>query len=193
MIPHQDKPGMRQAQVDPDLCTACGICEGSCPSATPFRHVEELISGIEVPDYPLDALRRQADEAIDSLQGQGLVLFGCDHALDASALVADDVAVVSLPCSGALPPSFADFIARKDQVLGVMISGCHAGDCYFRKGSEWSEQRLSGERMPHLRTGAGRKKVRISWAGPHDRAALEEEMGRFRRELLEDTERTIAS
>ncbi len=193
MIPHQDKPGHRQAQVDPDLCTACGICEGSCPSATPFRHVEELISGIEVPDYPLDALRHQAQDAIDSLEDEGLVLFGCDHALDVSSLEADGVAVVSLPCSGALPPSFADFVARRDQVLGVMISGCHASDCFFRKGSEWSEQRLSGERMPHLRTGAGRKKVRISWAGPHDRAALEEEIRRFRQDLLADTDTAVAS
>ncbi len=193
MIPHQDKPGLRQAMVDPDLCTACGICEGSCPSATPFRRVEELISGIEVPDYPLDALRRQAESAIDGLDREGLVLFGCDHALDVARLQASGVAVVSLPCSGALPPSFADFVARKDKVLGVMISGCHPADCFFRKGSQWSEERLSGERMPHLRTGAGKHKVRTSWAGPHDQRALESELETFRMELSSDGGRAEVS
>jgi ferredoxin/coenzyme F420-reducing hydrogenase delta subunit len=192
MIPHQDKPGHQQALVDPDLCTACGICEGSCPSATPFRRVEELISGIEVPEYPLDALRQRTEAAIGSLEQKGLVLFGCDHALDVDVLSEAEVAVVSLPCTGALPPSFADFVARKQEVLGVMISGCHPDDCYFRKGSQWSEARLSGERMPHLRTGAGRQKVRISWAGPHQRTALAAELEAFRADLVAGNEGAVA-
>ena len=48
MIPHEFKKGQRQALVDPDRCTACGICAGSCPSATPFRHVEALVSGLSL-------------------------------------------------------------------------------------------------------------------------------------------------
>ena len=193
MIPHQEKPGLRQAMVDPDLCTACGICEGSCPSATPFRRVEELISGIEVPDYPLDALRREAQGAIDGMDREGLVVFGCDHALDVEGMRASGVAAVSLPCTGALPPSFADFVARQDKVLGVMISGCHPNDCYFRKGSQWSEERLSGERMPHLRTGAGKHKVRTCWAGPHDQAAFEAELLAFHAELVSEQDQAAAS
>ncbi len=193
MIPHPDKPGMRQALVDPDLCTACGICEGSCPSATPFRRVEELISGIEIPDYPLDELRAQAERQIDALDGQdNLVLFGCDHALDVKALEAEGLAVVSLPCTGALPPSFVDFVARKPGVQGVVISGCPGSDCYFRKGSEWSEQRLSGRRQPHLRTRAGKSKVRVCFAGPYDGELLIREMEDFRREL-EDGEPGVAA
>lgn len=188
MIPHEDKPGMRQALVDPDLCTGCGICEGSCPSATPFRNVEELISGIEVPDYPLDELRIRTESALDKLSGErNLLLFGCDHALQVERLVADELAVVTLPCTGALPPSFADFVARNPKVEGVMISGCHGGDCYFRKGSDWSEQRLQGERMPHLRTGAGKQKVRVHWAGPHDEGNLVDALSRFRSELSEES------
>ena len=61
MIEHEYKANRRQAQVNPDLCTACGICEGSCPSATPFRHVEELVSGIEIPGFPLDSLRQTTE------------------------------------------------------------------------------------------------------------------------------------
>ncbi|HEY5645279.1 MAG TPA: cytochrome b N-terminal domain-containing protein [Pseudomonadales bacterium] len=185
MIPHSYKPGLRQAVVDPDLCTACGICEGSCPSATPFRNVEELVSGIEVPDYPLNELRRRTEALLDGLQGsENLVVFGCDHALDMAALSARGVAAVSLPCVGALPPSFTDFIARNPAVLGVVISGCHEADCFFRKGSEWSRQRLAGERMPHLRTGAGREKVVMCTAGPLDRDRFMEQLDAHREAML---------
>ena len=200
MIPHPDKPGMRQALVDPDLCTACGICEGSCPSATPFRHVDELISGIEIPDYPLDKLRIEAEAAIDALEGSNkLVVFGCDHALNleeiaqAEEMKASGLATVSLPCTGALPPSFVDFVARKPGVLGVVISGCHESDCYFRKGSEWSEQRLMGQRMPHLRTRAGKHKVKVCFAGPYDREILLKELAEFRSGLTEDEIEVAAS
>jgi quinol-cytochrome oxidoreductase complex cytochrome b subunit/coenzyme F420-reducing hydrogenase delta subunit/NAD-dependent dihydropyrimidine dehydrogenase PreA subunit len=184
MVPHQDKPRQRQAVVDPDLCTACGICEGSCPSATPFRHVDELVSGIEIPGFPLDDLRKKTEAQLKSLQGtDNLVLFGCDHALDVERLQETSVAVVTLPCTGALPPSFADYIARKENVSGVMISGCHPNDCYFRKGSEWTEQRFNGERMPHLRTKAGKHKVRTAWAGQHEQGSLVEQLKNFRKDL----------
>lgn len=184
MMPHSYKPRLRQAVVNPDLCTACGICEGSCPSATPFRHVDELVSGIEIPDYPLDALRHQAEAELESLEGENnLMLFGCDHALNVDRLRTDGLGVVSLPCAGALPPSFADYMARKPGIAGVMITGCPTGDCFFRKGSEWTEQRFAGERMPHLRTRAGKEKVRIHWAGPWDERSLLHAIETFRADL----------
>ena len=125
-----------------------------------------------------DRLRRLETPGDDTI-----FLFGCDHALQVEPLAADNLAVVSLPCTGLLPPSFADFIARKPGVAGVMISGCHPDDCFCRKGSEWTEQRFKGERMPHLRTKAGKTKVRVSWAGPRERASLLDEINTFRRDL----------
>lgn len=182
MIPHSYKPNLRQAVVDPDLCTACGICEGSCPSATPFRNVEELVSGIEIPGYPLDRLRQEAEVRLAAFQpsGTNLFVFGCDHGADIEQLSGPHLQTMSLPCIGMLPPSFADYIARKPQVSGVMISGCHPDNCFYRLGSEWTEQRFEGERMPHLRTKAGKDKVRVCWAGPGDAARFRTELDRYR-------------
>lgn len=182
MIPHSYKPNLRQALVDPDLCTACGICEGSCPSATPFRNVEELISGIEIPDYPLDRLRSEAEKRLAALDPSetNIVVFGCDHGFPMDSLTDHHLQALSLPCIGMLPPSFADYIARKPEVAGVMISGCHPDNCYYRLGSEWTAQRFDGARMPHLRTKAGKDKVRMSWAGVHDGARFRAELAAYR-------------
>jgi coenzyme F420-reducing hydrogenase delta subunit len=173
---------LRQAVVDPDLCTACGICEGSCPSATPFRNVEELVSGIEMPGYPLDALRQQTAQALAGAR-DAIFVFGCDRALEVAGLRGDGLRAVSLPCIGMLPPSFADYVARQANVAGVLVTGCHPEDCFYRKGSQWTAERFAGERMPHLRTTAGKNKVRIHWAGPHDGAALARAIETFRDEL----------
>jgi len=169
MVSHQDKPGMRQAQVSADLCTGCGICAGACPSATPFRNVEELISGIEIGAYPLERLRRETASRLEALPDQsGTLIFGCDHAADVTSLAGRGTASVSLPCIALLPPSFIDWVARQRQVAHVVVTGCHPQDCYQRKGSEWTAARIAARRDPHLRTASGRAKVTVCWAGPRD-------------------------
>lgn len=184
MVDHDYKKGHKQAQVDPDLCTACGICAGSCPSATPFRHVDELISGIEIPDFSIDHLREKTNKKLANLSGeQRLVIFGCDHSLDINILEDEQTAVISLPCAGLLPPSFADYISRQKEIDGVLVSGCSGGDCFFRKGSEWTEQRFAGQRMPHLRTKAGAEKVRLFWAGPRETKELQSAADQYRSDL----------
>ena len=184
MITHEYKTGHRQAQVDPDLCTACGICAGSCPSATPFRHVEELVSGIEIPGFPVDRLRKEAMQKVATLSGDARVMvFGCDHALPIDQIESEGVAALSLPCAGMLPPSFVDYIARQEAVDGVLVSGCCTDDCFHRKGSQWTEERFASRRMPHLRTSAGHDKVRICWAGVSQRDKLETALAEFRASL----------
>ncbi|MCG3169487.1 MAG: Cytochrome b6 [Pseudomonadales bacterium] len=181
IVPHSYKKGMRQALVDPDRCTACGICAGSCPSATPFRHVEELVSGIEIPGYPVDRLLDDAMAKVDTLGGEARVMvFGCDHALAIERIEREGVVALSLPCVGMLPPSFVDYIARQDKVDGVLVSGCCSGDCFYRKGNTWTEERFASQRMPHLRTSAGHDKVKVSWAGIFEGERLAADIEEFR-------------
>ncbi|MBP6382717.1 MAG: cytochrome b N-terminal domain-containing protein [Pseudomonadales bacterium] len=187
MIPHEFKKGQRQALVDPDRCTACGICAGSCPSATPFRHVEELVSGIEIPGYPIDRLREEAVAKLATLNGDARVMvFGCDHALPIAQIETAGVAALSLPCIGMLPPSFVDYIARQDNVDGVLVSGCCTGDCFYRKGSNWTEERFASQRMPHLRTSVGHEKVKVCWASVSQGAMLAAELADFRARLAHE-------
>ena len=66
--------------VDADLCASCGICAGACPSSTPFRSVAELVTGIDMPSAPINALRQRLRQGLAALPGkQPIVVFGCDH------------------------------------------------------------------------------------------------------------------
>ena len=71
---------------------SCGICVGSCPSSTPFRSMQHLRTGIDMPQQPIDALRRALRERLGQATAKcALVVFGCDHAapvrdLEASAM-----------------------------------------------------------------------------------------------------------
>ncbi len=64
MLPHPDKPGHELAHVIPELCASCGICAGACPSSTPFRSIEQLVTGIDMPQQPVGALREEMERKI---------------------------------------------------------------------------------------------------------------------------------
>ncbi len=177
------KPRPFQAVVDPDLCAACGICAGACPSSTPFRSAGELISGIDMPQRPMRSLRAELERAIGALRGRvKLVVFGCDCGAAAAALAAPGTVVVSLICTAMLPPSFIEYALRSG-ADGVLITGCRDGDCQYRLGNRWTEERLAGRREPHLRALVPTERVRVAWAGPTDAESLAAEHERFRRAL----------
>ncbi|HEU0283241.1 MAG TPA: cytochrome b N-terminal domain-containing protein, partial [Gallionella sp.] len=169
MQPRQDgRPHALQPVVDPDLCASCGICVGACPSSMPFRS-SELVSGIELPDRELVTLRADTDRALAVLRGDARVMvFGCDCAYDVRALQSEGVAVLSLPCAGMLPPAFVDYALRAGNADGVMVAGCREGDCHYRLGIRWTEQRMARERVPHLRQRVPLQRIELCWAGAQD-------------------------
>ena len=91
-------------------------------------------------------------------------------------------AAFSLLCIGQLPPSFVENALRSG-ADGVLITDCAEGDCAFRLGNRWTEERLHGLREPHLRRNVPAVRWRVRWAGPRDVAALQRELADFRAEL----------
>ena len=171
IAPRSDaKRAAGEARVIPELCVACGICAGACPSSTPFRSVAELVTGIDMPQRPLAALRERLERVLAGLGGgPRVVVFGCDRAADVRRLARADTAAVSLLCTGQLPPSFVEYALRSG-ADGVLVSGCARDGCHFRLGDEWVEQRLTGrsqDEVDYARAAAAlaRALIRIQVAG----------------------------
>jgi ferredoxin/coenzyme F420-reducing hydrogenase delta subunit len=177
-------PYEQQASVDPARCMSCGICVGACPTATPLRTAGDFVAGIELPQLPLEDLRRRVRESAAELRGPARVMvFSCGHGAPAASLAGDGVAVFDLPCVGMLPPPFVDFILSRDLADGVMLAGCAPGDCYHRLGDRWTEARIAGERDPWLRPRVARERVAVSWAGRGEAGWREGDLAAFRRRL----------
>jgi coenzyme F420-reducing hydrogenase delta subunit/ferredoxin len=184
MRPRSDGRALaREAFVDADLCAACGICAGACPSSTPFRTTDAPRTGIDLPQYPMHELRDRLERQLAALRGTPkVVVFGCDCAASLAALARDDTTALSMPCSGMLPPSFVEY-ALRGGADGVLVTGCREDDCAYRLGNRWTEERLRAEREPHLRATVNAERVRIAWRGRFDGASLQADLDGFRRTL----------
>ncbi len=146
--------GRAMAKVDADLCASCGICVGACPSSTPFRGSERLVTGIDLPDAPIDALRDRLRRALQAVApGTAVVVYGCDQGANVNALADAGTIAFSLRCVGVLPPSFVDY-ALRDGAAAVVVAGCRDRGCEYRLGSRWTGERMAGSREPHLRRSA---------------------------------------
>ena len=186
---HDFKKGHKQSVVDPDLCISCGICAGACPSSSPFRHVDELTTGISIPDLHIKELLSLTENRLRALSGPNRVMvYGCDHGSKVEQMASDSVASISMPCTALVPPAFIDYVLRKELAEGVMISGCCEGDCHFRLGNTWMDQRFSTERMPVLRHRVPRERVRVRWLGVQGTGQLKRDIAEFQDELQASVE-----
>jgi len=164
MLPRSD--GMAyavEAVVNTDNCVSCGICVGACPTATPFRRATAIVAGIELPEFSIAGLRAQTMAANAGEPGTPRVLvYACEHS-EAESLRAPGTSVITMPCVAMLPPAFIDFALSRGHADGVMLAGCAQGDCHYRLGDVWTQQRIDGARDPYLRQRVARERLAISW------------------------------
>lgn len=182
MVPRTDGlPFATEAKVNESLCVACGICMGSCPSSTPFRRTENLVTGIDLPDLPLQEVRARAHAVSAKLEGPTRVMvLGCEHGAAGPRAGAD---TLELPCVSMAPPSLIDYILSRDLADAVVIAGCSESSCYQRLGVDWMKKRVARERDPYLRTRVPRERLRMVWASLFEQNRLESEIERARAEI----------
>ncbi len=155
-----------QASVDPDLCISCGICVGSCPTATPFRSQGALIPGIDLPDRSAATLRDEIVAAGVGKPSPHIIVFACRDDNQLKEIEKAGLSVVKVVCMGQLPPSYVDFTLSRGHADGVLLLGCQDGNCSYRFGAQWTEQRLARQRDPMVRRRVDLSRVAMGWQAP---------------------------
>lgn len=164
MKPHETKPNHQQAVVIADNCVGCGICAGACPSVTPFKSLNQAYSGIDlVGEKNFDVL--EAARAQIATVNPRILVVGCAHGVDLNCLDADAASIIKVECIGQMPPSYVDFLCRREKADAVILTGCSEGSCYHRLGVELQEQRLSRMREPHLKYPDSLDRIEKLWVG----------------------------
>ncbi len=88
------------------------------------------------------------------------------------------VKIIRVMCSGRVEPSFI-LEAIEEGVDGVIITGCHIGDCHYVSGNEKAEKRakMISELLEIL--GVGSDRFRIEWISASEGAKFAQTMNEF--------------
>lgn len=72
------------------------------------------------------------------------------------------IRVIRIMCSGRVQPSFI-LEAFKDGADGVLVCGCHIGDCHYISGNEYAETRFQKTLKIINLLGIDPKRIRLEW------------------------------
>ena len=94
----------------------------------------------------------------------------------------DNVSIVELTCSGMIQPIMLEE-AFKQGAEGVFVMGCQIGDCHFREGNKWCQERLLGQRPPNIKKTVDKNKVRGYWLAKCDYKKFLDKLNKFENDL----------
>ena len=154
-------------QVNEALCKGCGCCMATCPK-----------EGVDVRGYTLQQLKAQAKEAIetsgemepDTEYEPRLVAFCCNWCSYAGADLAGvtriqyphNVRIVRVMCSGMVHPNMV-MDSLMNGADGVLICGCHIGDCHYLTGNERTKTRAESLALMLQDFGLEPERFRLEW------------------------------
>ncbi len=94
------------------------------------------------------------------------------------------IRVIRVPCSGRINPQYI-IKALADGADGVMVSGCHPGDCHYLTGNMYARRRFTALKQLLTLTGIHPDRVHFTWVSAS-------EGGRFAQVVSEVTEKVKA-
>ena len=72
------------------------------------------------------------------------------------------IRIIRIMCSGRVQPSFI-LEAFKEGADGVLVCGCHIGDCHYISGNEFCERRFNKIQKIVSLLGINPQRIRLEW------------------------------
>ena len=96
-----------------------------------------------------------------------------------------NIRIIRVMCSGRVDPSFV-LKALKNGADGVLVTGCHIGDCHYISGNEYTKERF--EKLHSFlikQLGINPKRVRLEWVSASEGKRFAEVITEFTNQIKE--------
>jgi heterodisulfide reductase subunit A len=198
--------------VDPDKCISCANCEYACPYGTIKVDISDGISksnpvlckgcGSCAVECPAEAItmRNFTDDQIKAIIEAALatlpkdepkiISFLCNWCAYAGADLAGvsrlqyppNTRTIRMMCTGRIDPLFIyhAFLSGAD---GVLVSGCHIGDCHYVSGNQKAEKRMKRVKKQIAEVGLEPERLKVEWVSASEGQRFAEVVTQFTEEL----------
>src|SRR3990170_583076 len=152
----------KTVKLDEPKCRGCGLCQATCPT-----------KGIFVRNFKPDQLSDMVNAGIQLSKGklEPLIIgFCCNWCGYPAADLAGatriqyqpNILIVRVMCSGMVHPGLVIDALMKG-ADGVLICGCHSGDCRYVDGNSKAEKRAEAIKLMLEDFGIEQERFRIEW------------------------------
>ncbi len=179
------------AEVDPQKCTFCGLCQKVCPynaiTVDKRQKIPAVVTsaacsgcGTCAAECPAEAIRMhhfedqqieaQIDTILDTDPGSVIPVFACNWCSYAGADFAGvsrlqyttNTRLIRTMCSGRVSERLV-WRAFKKGAPAVLVSGCHIGDCHYISANHWTERRIKKMRQKMEKLGIRKDRLQLEW------------------------------
>jgi len=150
-----------KSQINPALCKGCGVCTAGCPvNAISLKNFE---------DSQIEAMIRTGLENLDPVEPRIIVFLcnwcsyaGADNAGVSRFQYPPNIRPIRVMCSGrvAIQHILNAFLYGAD---GVLVTGCHLGDCHYISGNYKAERRVKLAKDLLKLAGITPERLQLEW------------------------------
>lgn len=180
------------AQIDPDLCKYCGLCEKVCPykaitktdrkNKIPPKIIEAACAGcgtcgaecpfgaIEMRHFTDAQIYSQIDAILDENPTEKVVVFACNWCSYAGGDFAGisrlqyptSNRLIRTMCSGRVKDEFVLYAFRRGAPI-VLVSGCHFADCHYIDANRQTQLRVEKLWDKLEKAGIRPERLQLEW------------------------------
>jgi len=220
MTPGKLKVEAMTAEVDPQLCTSCGICAKVCPfnaisvdtrAKTPALVTTAACAGcgacaaecpagaIEMHHFTDAQIEAQIDALLEEESMDRILTFACNWCSYAGADFAgvsrlqypSNARLIRTMCSGRVTDKFIWRAFEKGAPV-VLVSGCHIGDCHYIDANHWTERRVKRMWKKMGRLGIRSERLQLEWISAAEGVRFKEVMEKMEQLRRSVTEEEVA-
>lgn len=107
-----------------------------------------------------------------------------DQAGTARHAYPENIRIIRIPCSGRMDPKLI-FKAFQEGADGVMVAGCHPGDCHYTNGNYYARRKLALTRQLLEFMGVEPERMRFEWISAAEGNRFADVVAEFTREIKE--------